>query len=121
MFSPSMAISPSAADVDGVIHAVQATQERRLAAARRTDEGGHGTGADVDVHVLDGVLFAVIDLNVGGEIFWSLIKATFMVTGMSFMVALPYQRRSNLRRRMIAMMFMARRKQGRMMILQAFS
>jgi hypothetical protein len=43
MSSPSSVMSPvTLADVDGVVHPVQAAQEGRLAAARRADEGGDG-------------------------------------------------------------------------------
>ena len=37
-----------ARDRDGVVHAVDAAQEGRLAAARGADEGGHGAFRDVD-------------------------------------------------------------------------
>jgi hypothetical protein len=60
MSSPSILISPvDPADVDGVVHPVEAAQEGGLAAARRTDEGGHGLVSMSTPHVLDGVGVAV--------------------------------------------------------------
>ena len=38
---------------DQVVHPVQAAKERRLATARRADEGGHDALVDVQVHVAD--------------------------------------------------------------------
>src|SRR5262249_10212967 len=49
---------------DGVVHAVEAAQERGLAATRGADHRQHLVVGDVDAHVLDGVLAAVIDLHV---------------------------------------------------------
>ena len=48
---------------DGVVHAVQAAQERRLAAARRADERDDRVAGDVDADVLDSVLVAVVDVD----------------------------------------------------------
>ncbi len=50
--------------VDRVVHAVEAAQERGLAAAGRTDHRQHFAAADVDAHALDGVLLAVVDVHV---------------------------------------------------------
>ncbi len=49
---------------DGVVHPVDAAQECRLAAARRSDKRHHRLFGDVDVHVLQRVLVAVIDVDV---------------------------------------------------------
>jgi hypothetical protein len=51
------------AALDGVVHAVQAAQERRLAAARRADHRDHLVAADVEADVPDRVLVAVVDVD----------------------------------------------------------
>ncbi len=53
-----------AAAVDRVVHAVDAAQERGLAAARRADEGGDGAIGDVDRDVEQRLLVAVEDVDV---------------------------------------------------------
>src|SRR6187401_349268 len=50
--------------LDGVVHAVEAAQERGLAAAGRPDHRQHLLLADVDADLLDGVLRAVIHVHV---------------------------------------------------------
>ena len=47
-----------------VVHAIEAAQERGLAAARRADHGQHLVLGDVDAHLLDGMLLAVIHVDV---------------------------------------------------------
>src|SRR5215217_4911293 len=49
---------------DGVVHAVDAAQEGRLAAARRTDEGGDRLAGDVDRDGVERLLVAVEDVDV---------------------------------------------------------
>jgi hypothetical protein len=51
------------ADLDGVVHPVDAAQEGRLAAAGRADEGGHLVGPDVDVDVEQRLLVAVPEID----------------------------------------------------------
>jgi len=41
-----------AGDIDKVVHAVKAPQQRRLAATGRPDEGGDLVGRDLDVDVV---------------------------------------------------------------------
>src|SRR5690606_20454157 len=49
---------------NGVVHAVDAAQERRLAAPRWTNEGRHRACRDVDADVLQGLLLAVEGVHV---------------------------------------------------------
>src|SRR5690606_4450724 len=51
---------------DGVVHAVDAAQERRLAAARGSDEGGDGAVRNVDRNAVEGLLRAIVDGDVAG-------------------------------------------------------
>ena len=51
------------ADVDGIVHPVEAAQEGRLAAARGADHRQHLVRADVEVDVLDPHLVAVHDAD----------------------------------------------------------
>jgi hypothetical protein len=53
-----------AADVDQVVHAVEAAQQRGLAAAARPDEGGNPVAGDVHGDALEGHLVAVIEPEV---------------------------------------------------------
>ena len=65
MSCPSSVIVPLDARAgDGVVHAVQAAQERRLAAPRRADHGQHLIASDIEAHVLHGVLVAVVHIDV---------------------------------------------------------
>ena len=52
-----------AADIDQIVHAVQTSQERRLAAPRRADERGHLTLGDLDADVSERLLVAVVDVD----------------------------------------------------------
>ena len=52
---------------DRVVHAVDGAQEGGLAAARRPDEGRDCAVRNVDRQVLDGVLVAVMDIDVAGR------------------------------------------------------
>ena len=54
------------ADVDDVVHAVEAAQERRLAAARRADQRRHLVLRQVDVDVEERLLVGVEDVDVAG-------------------------------------------------------
>ena len=49
---------------DRVVHAIEAAQERRLAAARRADHRQHLIAPDVETHVLHRVLVAVMHVDV---------------------------------------------------------
>src|SRR5262249_49583485 len=53
-----------AALIDGVVHAVDAAEERRLATARRADEGRHSAIRNIDRDVEEGLLLAVEDVHV---------------------------------------------------------
>ena len=53
------ALDPGA--LDEVVHAVEAAQHRRLAAARRADERGDLVLVDVEVDLADGAEVAVVD------------------------------------------------------------
>ena len=67
MSSPSSSIRPRhARRGDGVVHPVEAAQERRLAAARRADEGGDEVVVDLDRDVLERLLVAIEDADVVG-------------------------------------------------------
>ena len=55
------------ADVDRVVHPVQAPQERRLAAPRRPDQGQDLVLDDVAIDPEQGLLFPVEDLDVEGR------------------------------------------------------
>src|SRR6056297_1255453 len=66
VFAVDQDVSLDAADVDRVIHPVDAAQEGGLATSRRADEGRHGVVLDLDRHVLDRVVVTVIDLHVLG-------------------------------------------------------
>ena len=52
-------LAGDAAALDGVVHPVQAAQERRLAATGRTDQGGHRAVANVERDVEQRLLLAV--------------------------------------------------------------
>jgi hypothetical protein len=52
------------ADVDGVVHAVQAAQKGRFAAARGADHGDHLVAPMSRETSIDGVLVAVVDIDV---------------------------------------------------------
>src|SRR3984893_12499682 len=47
-----------------IIHAIEDPQQRRLAAAGRSDEGGDAIGAECEIDVLQRVVFAVIEIQV---------------------------------------------------------
>src|SRR5262249_11353729 len=47
-----------------LVHAVEAAQERRLAAARRADEGRHVLAEDLDVDVLQRMELAVVEIEI---------------------------------------------------------
>ncbi len=51
----------------GVVHAVDAAQERRLAATGRADESRDAAIGNVHRHVMQGVLIAVVDVDVLGD------------------------------------------------------
>src|SRR5690606_30740457 len=53
-----------AAAVDGVVHAVEAAQECRFAAAGRADQRGDAVALDLEVHVEERLLGAVEDVDV---------------------------------------------------------
>ncbi|SIQ65962.1 hypothetical protein SAMN05421641_11177 [Paracoccus thiocyanatus] len=112
-----LALDP--ADVDGVVHAVQAAQEGRLAAARGADEGGDGLVQQVDIHVLDRVLVAIPDLNVAGrDLDFRLLHSALQDSHVVH-IGSPsrvYHRRSNLRRRRMASRFMQSRNTSSTMI-----
>ncbi len=57
-------LSTHPAAVDGIVHAVEATQEGGLAAAGGADEGGHLVLADVDGDVEQRLLLSVEDIDV---------------------------------------------------------
>ena len=57
-------LAGDAAAVDGVVHAVECAQERRLATAGRADQRGDGVFTDVEVHIEKRTLFAIIYRNV---------------------------------------------------------
>jgi hypothetical protein len=48
---------------DGVVHAVQAAQERGFAAARRADQRQHLIASDVETDIFDGVLVAIMNVD----------------------------------------------------------
>ncbi len=50
---------------DELVHPVEAAQEGGFAAAAGADDGGDGALGDVEGNVLDGVLLAVPDVEVG--------------------------------------------------------
>ncbi len=54
-----------------VVHAVEAAQERRFAAARRTDERGDAVVVDVDRDTLQGLLVTVEDVDVARPASWA--------------------------------------------------
>ncbi len=60
-------LAGDAADRDRIVHAVNAAQERRLAATRRSDECRDATIGNVHRHVMQGMLFAVVDVDVLGD------------------------------------------------------
>ena len=66
VFAIQLDLAQHAGRGDGVVHPVQAAQEGGLAAARGADEGRHGAGQDVDIDILQRVVFAVIDLHAAG-------------------------------------------------------
>ena len=57
------------ANIDGVVHPVQRTQERGFTATRRADERSHGFIRDINIHVFDGMRGSVVDLHVAGRKF----------------------------------------------------
>ncbi len=59
-----------AAAVDGVVHAVQAADEGGLAAAGRPDHGDHFVAADIEGDILDGVLVAIVDIDIAAGHPW---------------------------------------------------
>src|SRR5690606_3100889 len=97
------------AALDHVVHAVEAAQEGRLAAARRTDQRRHHALGDVEVDIEQGLLLAVmhrdlaaIHLGEGG--------------GDGVHGSDPYQRRSKRRRRKVARAFMEMRNASSTMV-----
>src|SRR3546814_12925059 len=55
-----------AAALDNVVHPIDAAQAGRLAATGRADEGTHLVLVDIDIDVLQGVVVAVVDVDVVG-------------------------------------------------------
>ena len=50
-------------DIDEIVHPVQTTQERRLAAARRSDEGGDRSRRNAQVDVVQDLVRAVVEIE----------------------------------------------------------
>ena len=50
---------------DQLVHAVEAAEQRGFAAAGRTDNRGNRLGLDADIHVLQGVKVAVVEVEAG--------------------------------------------------------
>ncbi|MCY1437076.1 hypothetical protein D9M71_532250 [compost metagenome] len=72
-----------AAAVNQVVHAVEGTQQGRLAAAGRADEGGHALLGDVHADIEQGLLVAVVQAQArhfDGYGFFSQAQALFVAT-----------------------------------------
>src|SRR5215831_11736404 len=50
-----------------IVHPVEDAQQGRLAAARRSDEGGDAIGAQREIDVLQRMVFAVVEIQVAGR------------------------------------------------------
>ena len=109
-------------DRDGVVHPVQRAQEGRFPATRRPDESGDRLVKDVDRDILDGMAVAIIDLHRAGfdpdavGVNGAISNSHIVHVHNSLCLFAAYQRRSNLRRRMMAVTFMMRRKTSRTMM-----
>jgi hypothetical protein len=60
-------LAGDAATGDRIVHAVDAAQERRLAATRGANEGHHALFGNVDRDVLERVLLGVVDVDIPGH------------------------------------------------------
>ena len=65
MSMPSIRIEPlrDARAVDEIVHAIEATQQRGFAAPRRSDEGGDGPRGNAQVHVVQDLVRAVLEIE----------------------------------------------------------
>ena len=97
-----------ARDRDGVVHPVEAAQERRLAAPRWADQRGHRPLRDIEVDIEQCALLAVIDIDAARYDFGGALDhgRTDRSRGSELnhrvhkqSPARFYQRRSNIRRR----------------------